>query len=150
MAAIASVVAGVGSGVIQTRRMPRDRDDGGLAVQPRAVRQLRVEGQRHGRHRDDLAAHREHAVGLPHAFLEVAGDVGQGGDEQVAEGVAGEARGVARRGWESGTGAGCVMAGSASASAAMHMRMSPIGRDAQLRRAACRTSRRRRRPSPRP
>ena len=84
------------------RRDPDAADAAGgadqrLAVQAGPVGQLRVQGQRHGRPGHDLAAHREHAVRLAHPFLEVALDVAEGGDEEVAEGVAGDPLRARRR-----------------------------------------------------
>ena len=50
------------------------------------------EVERHARRRQHLAADREDAVGLAHRLLEVAGDGGHGGDEEVPECVVVEAR----------------------------------------------------------
>ena len=61
--------------------------DGGLALQAPARLEGRRQVERHARGRQDLAAHRQDAVRLAHRLLEVAGDRGHGGDEQVPEGV---------------------------------------------------------------
>ena len=74
------------------------------------------------RRRQDLAAHGEDAAGLAHGLLEVAGDVGHRDDEEVAEAVTFEALPSLKRYWKS-----CDISGSASASAAMLLRMSPGG-----------------------
>ena len=89
----------------------RDPDAGGcrapasivrLALEHRAIRQLGMQRDRLARDRHDAAAHGENAVRLAHALLEVAGDVRQRGDEQVAKGVAGEVPVVIRCPWEIG------------------------------------------------
>ena len=115
------------AGLIQTRRMPRERMIRDWPFSCRAVDQLRVERQRLGRDRHHLAAHREDPVGQPDALLEVARDVRERRDEQVAERVATDARRRSRRSVGNRYWSRRVMVGSASASAAMQLRMSPTG-----------------------
>ena len=82
-----------------------------LAVERRAILQLGMKGHRPAGNRHDAAADGQHAIRLAHRLLEVARDIGQRGDEQVAEGVAARTRArVVRtpsdRSPGSGTGAG--------------------------------------------
>ena len=102
-----------------------------LAVDDRAVAQAGVEGERRRGHRQDLAADGEDPVQLPQALLEVAAlDRGHRRDEQVADGVAaqpGMRVGTGRRSRGNRYWSSSFMSGSASASAAMQLRMSPTG-----------------------
>ena len=67
-----------------------------LPVDSGAVREVRVERQGRRRCRQHLAAHRQDAVHLANAFLEVAVLDGRHGcDEQVAHGMTGEAAWIA-------------------------------------------------------
>ena len=104
-----------------------------LAVDDRPVAASGVERERRAGHRHDLAAHGEDAVDPPDALLEVAAlDRGHRREQQVADGVAGETRSLAgRRVVASATGkrywSSSFISGSASARAAMQLRMSPTG-----------------------
>ena len=82
-------------GASQTRSMPdaRAMRDWPSIVSPSLRRAWRTTGV--GRDRQDLAADRQHPVHLADAFLEVAAlDRRQGRDQQVPDGVAGQARGL--------------------------------------------------------
>ena len=92
-------------------------------------RRAGVERQRRRRDRHDLAAHGEDPVHLADALLEVAAlDRGHRREQQVADGVPGQAAATrpsapaGKRYWSSS-----LISGSASASAAMQLRMSPTG-----------------------
>ncbi len=93
------------------------------------------EVDRRRRHRHDLAAHGEDPVHAAHALLEVAAlERRHRGQQQVADGMAAQAAGprhrrtvlaaapTGKRYWSSS-----LMSGSASARAAMQLRMSPTG-----------------------
>ena len=133
IAASASSEARTSSGVIHTRSMPAVRmiRDWPSTVTPSPT--LRVERQRASPYRHDLAAHGQDPVDPADALLEVAAlDGGHRRDQQVADGVTGQARtlgavpgrpsAAGKRYWSSS-----LMSGSASASAAMQLRMSPTG-----------------------
>ena len=116
----------------QTRSIPVVRGDPATGRRPRVPSRSRAwRMTRRRRDRHDLAAHGEDPVHLADALLEVAAlDGRQGRDQQVADGVAAEARraGIDRsrsRPPGSGTGAARPISGSASASATMQLRMSP-------------------------
>ena len=93
MRSSASRLARTSAGSMKTRSIGSsavaDRD---LAVQVAPGGELRRQVERDARGRQDLAAHGQHPVRLAHRLLEVAGDRGHGGDEEVAEGVVVEAR----------------------------------------------------------
>ena len=92
-----------------------------------------MERQQTARCRDDLATHRQHAVQLAHGLLEVAAlDGGQRREQQVADRMAARPPALAdRRRVGVSTGnrywSSSLISGSASASAAMQLRMSPTG-----------------------
>ena len=94
----------------------------------RAVVQLGVEGHRLGRDRHDLPRTASTRFDCAHRLLEVAPSTSvSAAISRLPKAWPPKCVVVVRCPPGSGTGAGCVMAGSASASAAMQLRMSPIG-----------------------
>ena len=93
MRSSASALARTSSGSMKTRSIGSSAVViADLAVQVAARRQLGRQVERDARRGQDLAAHGQDPVRLADRLLEVAGDRGHGGDEQVAEGVIVEAR----------------------------------------------------------
>ncbi len=88
----ASRQARASPGSSQTFSMPGSLHDLRLAGHDPAVAQACVQRQRHRRRGHDPAAHRQDAVHLPDAVLEVSAlDRVHGRDQKVADGVAGQA-----------------------------------------------------------
>ena len=95
---------------------------GDSPAHPLAALQLGVQHDALERRRQHPAAHFEHARRLLHGALEVAGHLGQGGHEEVAEAVALQAAVSGKRYWNRR-----LMSDSSSARATRQLRMSPGG-----------------------
>ena len=135
MAASASSDAATSPGSIQTRSMPAVRMIVDWPLDDVPSRSAAWSVERRRRDRDDLPADGQDPVHPPDALLEVAAlDRGHRGEQQVADGMSAEAARLGSTGAASRPRSrgkryrrSSLISGSASASAAMQLRMSPTG-----------------------